>query len=132
MKPSVSLIPLSTIYSAVTRMRLAAYQRGWFSVARLPVPVVSVGNLTTGGTGKTPLVEWVCRALANSGSASSREVTAERVQKLRWLSQTGLTCWQVNEMPGTNLFFSPETFSESPQSSRIQIELPLDNGPSRN
>ncbi|HEX9422823.1 MAG TPA: tetraacyldisaccharide 4'-kinase [Pyrinomonadaceae bacterium] len=70
MKPSVSLIPLSTIYSAVTRMRLAAYQRGWFSVARLPVPVVSVGNLTTGGTGKTPLVEWVCRAIANSGSAS--------------------------------------------------------------
>lgn len=70
MKPSVSLIPLSTIYSAVMRARLAAYRRGWFSVARLPVPVISVGNLTTGGTGKTPLVEWVCRAIADRDSAS--------------------------------------------------------------
>jgi tetraacyldisaccharide 4'-kinase len=70
MKPSVSLIPLSTIYSAVMRTRLAAYRRGWFSVARLPVPVISVGNLTTGGTGKTPLVEWVCRAIADRRSAS--------------------------------------------------------------
>jgi tetraacyldisaccharide 4'-kinase len=70
MKPSVSLIPLSTIYRAVLRTRLAAYRRGWFSIARLPVPVISVGNLTTGGTGKTPLVEWVCRAMAGRDSAS--------------------------------------------------------------
>ncbi len=70
MKPSLILIPLSTIYSAVMRTRLAAYRRGWLSVARLPVPVISVGNLTTGGTGKTPLVEWVCRAIADRHSVS--------------------------------------------------------------
>jgi len=69
MKPSVALIPLSAIYSAVTRTRLAAYRRGWFSVSKLDVPVISVGNLTTGGTGKTPLVEWVCRAIASGGAA---------------------------------------------------------------
>jgi tetraacyldisaccharide 4'-kinase len=61
---SIILLPLSAIYSAVTRARLTAYRRGWFSVAKLPPPVISVGNLTTGGTGKTPLVEWVCRVLA--------------------------------------------------------------------
>jgi tetraacyldisaccharide 4'-kinase len=65
MNSGIALIPLSTIYSAVTRMRLAAYRRGWLAVSRLPVPVISVGNLTTGGTGKTPLVEWVCRTLAS-------------------------------------------------------------------
>lgn len=65
MNPAASLIllPLSTVYSAVTRARLAAYRRHLLSVSKLAVPVVSVGNLTTGGTGKTPLVEWVCRTI---------------------------------------------------------------------
>ncbi len=59
------LVPLSAIYSAITRARLAAYGRGLLSISKLPAPVISVGNLTTGGTGKTPLVEWVCRRIAN-------------------------------------------------------------------
>ena len=66
MNPLASLIlpPLSAIYSAVTRARITGYRRGWFSVSKLSAPVISIGNLTTGGTGKTPLVEWVCIALA--------------------------------------------------------------------
>ncbi len=68
MKPSLALIPLSAVYSAVTRTRLAAYRRGWLSVSKLDAPVISVGNLTTGGTGKTPLVEWVCRVIASPGA----------------------------------------------------------------
>jgi tetraacyldisaccharide 4'-kinase len=72
---NVVLRPLSAIYSSLTRARLTAYRRGWLSVSKLPVPVISVGNLTTGGTGKTPLVDWVCRAVAGSG-------TAHRTQKL--------------------------------------------------
>lgn len=69
MNPAESLLlpPLSMLYSAGIRLRLAAYRRHWFSVHSLGVPVVSVGNLTAGGTGKTPLVEWFCRALANEG-----------------------------------------------------------------
>lgn len=61
---SLILPPLSAIYSVATRARLTAYRRGWFSVSTLAAPVISVGNLTTGGTGKTPLVDWVCRVLA--------------------------------------------------------------------
>jgi tetraacyldisaccharide 4'-kinase len=61
---NVMLPPLSALYRAVTQTRLAAYNRGLLPVARLPAPVISIGNLTTGGTGKTPLVEWVCRTLA--------------------------------------------------------------------
>ena len=65
MNPFASLIlpPLSAIYSVVTRARMTGYRRGWFSVAKLSAPVISIGNLTTGGTGKTPLVEWVCIAV---------------------------------------------------------------------
>lgn len=75
MIPALALLPLSAIYSALTRVRLSAYQRGWLSVSGLPVPVISVGNLTTGGTGKTPLVEWVCRTLAqDDGAYQGRKV----------------------------------------------------------
>lgn len=74
---SLILLPLSAIYSAVTRARLAAYRRGLLSVSKLAAPVVSVGNLTTGGTGKTPLVEWVCRAIhavAHEGVREGKKV----------------------------------------------------------
>lgn len=75
--PSLILLPLSAIYSAVTRARLAAYRLGLLSVSKLAAPVVSVGNLTTGGTGKTPLVEWVCRtidAVAHEGVREGKRV----------------------------------------------------------
>ena len=56
---SILLPPLSILYGAVTRTRLSMYRRGTFQTTRLERPVISVGNITTGGTGKTPLVEWV-------------------------------------------------------------------------
>ena len=59
------LWPLSLLYGLVTERRNAAYDRGAAATHRLDVPVVSVGNLTVGGTGKTPLVVWLVeRALA--------------------------------------------------------------------
>jgi len=66
MNPFASLIlpPLSAIYSVVTRARTTGYRRGWFSISKLSAPVISIGNLTTGGTGKTPLVKWVCITVA--------------------------------------------------------------------
>lgn len=70
MNSSVSLfmMPLGVLYDVITRARKAAYRNGLFTVYRLPAPVVSIGNITTGGTGKTPLVEWACRVLAKDGS----------------------------------------------------------------
>lgn len=64
---SLILPPLSVLYSAVTRTRLSLYRRGTFTSTKLDRPVISVGNITTGGTGKTPLVEWVSRTLAAAG-----------------------------------------------------------------
>jgi len=64
---SIVLPPLSLLYGAVTRTRLSLYRRGTFQTTKLERPVISVGNITTGGTGKTPLVEWVARTVATAG-----------------------------------------------------------------
>src|SRR4026208_1445168 len=64
---SIVFPPLSLLYGAVTRTRLSLYRRGTFHSVKLDRPVISVGNITKGGTGKTPLVEWVARNVAAAG-----------------------------------------------------------------
>jgi tetraacyldisaccharide 4'-kinase len=53
------LQPLGWLYGAATAARRAAYAHGWRRARRVGAPVVIVGNLTVGGTGKTPLVIWL-------------------------------------------------------------------------
>lgn len=59
--------PLAGLYGAVTGLRRALYRRGWRRSVHLPVPVVVIGNLTAGGTGKTPLTIAVAQALRERG-----------------------------------------------------------------
>ena len=61
------LAPLGWLFGGVVRLRNSAYDRGLLAIRHLPVPVVSVGNLTVGGTGKTPLVAALARRLAARG-----------------------------------------------------------------
>jgi len=61
------LWPVSLIYCAVVIARRALYRAGLLRSVRLPVPVVVVGNLTVGGTGKTPLVAWLAGILREHG-----------------------------------------------------------------
>lgn len=63
----VWLVPLSWLFALVASLRRALYRRGWLAVARLPVPVIVVGNITVGGTGKTPLVIWLAERLRAHG-----------------------------------------------------------------
>ncbi len=59
----LALTVLSWPYAAVVRVRNHLYDSGRLKVHRVGVPVICAGNLTTGGTGKTPLVLWLCRYL---------------------------------------------------------------------
>jgi tetraacyldisaccharide 4'-kinase len=64
---SVLLYPASLLYRAAVGIRRAAYRTGILAAIRLPVPVVIVGNLAVGGTGKTPLVIWLAAFLRDRG-----------------------------------------------------------------
>jgi tetraacyldisaccharide 4'-kinase len=60
-------MPLATGYRMGTSLRAAAYRRGWLATRRLNRPVVSVGNLSVGGTGKTPFVACLSEILLKRG-----------------------------------------------------------------
>ncbi len=59
----------AALFGAVVVLRRAAYDSGIAPTTRLDVPVVSIGNLTAGGTGKTPASVWLARELARRGFA---------------------------------------------------------------
>lgn len=61
------LAPFSFAYSLVQRLRAALYQTGILRSGRLPRPVISVGNITVGGTGKTPVTAHIARILMDQG-----------------------------------------------------------------
>jgi tetraacyldisaccharide 4'-kinase len=61
------LRPLSFLFFIVVQLRRRFYRWRWFTVTRLPVPVIVVGNLTVGGSGKTPLVLWLIDRLRAAG-----------------------------------------------------------------
>jgi tetraacyldisaccharide 4'-kinase len=64
---TLALTPFSSLYGAAMKARRALYSSGRPRVHELGAPVISVGNLTVGGTGKTPLVEWIAGELAKAG-----------------------------------------------------------------
>ena len=53
-------------YSLVIRLRNLLYSRGWFKTHRVNAAVISIGNITAGGTGKTPLVVWLCKEIVQN------------------------------------------------------------------
>src|SRR5258708_3315067 len=87
---SLCLVPLSLAYGAVVALRGWGYASGALYSTRLPVPVIVIGNLVAGGTGKTPLVLWTAALLRRhgyrpgivlrgygGGSTAAREVRAD-------------------------------------------------------
>src|SRR5580765_205587 len=61
------LRPLGLLYGGVMLLRRGLYRSGVLRSRRLPGAVISVGNLTVGGTGKTPMVLWIAERLAAEG-----------------------------------------------------------------
>lgn len=62
-----ALWPLGLLYGSVAALRNSLFAMGWRRTHKLSVPVVSIGNLTVGGTGKTPTVAWLCEIAKQVG-----------------------------------------------------------------
>lgn len=64
---TIALAPFGALYSAAISARSIGYEKRFLKTHEVAVPVISVGNITVGGTGKTPLVQWLAQRLADSG-----------------------------------------------------------------
>ena len=63
----LALLPASGLWRGAMAARELAYRRGWLAVHDLPLPSVAVGNLTVGGSGKTPIAIWIARYYVSRG-----------------------------------------------------------------
>jgi tetraacyldisaccharide 4'-kinase len=61
------LLPVERLFGGVVGARDILYDAGWLPALETPIPAVSVGNLTVGGTGKTPIAAWIARGLVARG-----------------------------------------------------------------
>jgi tetraacyldisaccharide 4'-kinase len=91
---SAALAPLGWLYCAVATARATAFRRGWLGSCDAGAPVVVVGNLSVGGTGKTPLVRWLTDHLAALGlrpgvAARGYGASAGRRQAVRLVPPDG-------------------------------------------
>ena len=61
------LYPFSVLYGRIVSLRASLYEKRWLKAKRLNGAVISVGNLTLGGTGKTPMVLWLAEKFLAEG-----------------------------------------------------------------
>ncbi|MDT3669298.1 MAG: tetraacyldisaccharide 4'-kinase [Aromatoleum sp.] len=62
-----ALLPLAGLFALLSGLRRWLFRAGVLQVVRVPVPVIVVGNIAVGGSGKTPAVEWLVRILREAG-----------------------------------------------------------------
>ena len=114
------LEPLALAFRLGVAIRSFAYREGWRKTRRLRQPVVSVGNLTVGGTGKTPLVALVARTLAKMGLRPA--ILARGYRRRRGAGLIGLE----PSVPGGERTADPRAVGDEPALlARLLPEVPI-------
>jgi len=138
------LSPFSPLYQGVTTLRAVLYDKKILPSKKLPKPVISVGNLTTGGTGKTPLVIEIVRQLSRQGlrlavlsrgyKGNSREpvnLVSDTTQVLMDAKSAGdEPCLMARKLPGTPVLTARKRYRAGLEAlQRFSIDaLILDDG----
>jgi len=137
---AILLWPLSLVYGAVAQLRAWLYERGWLKQKRLNAPVISVGNLTVGGTGKTPMVIWLAekflaegkrvailsRGYRGSGGTSDEiELMKERLngRVLFGVDKNRYAAGRRLESQGVDVFLLDDGFQHLPLARDVDIVL---------
>ena len=66
-----TLWPAELAYSSAVRLRGSLYDHGWLATHAPPLPVLAIGNVSVGGTGKTPVAAWAVARLRERGARPS-------------------------------------------------------------
>ena len=85
------LAPLSLLFGLVVAMRRLLFRARILSSARIGIPVIVVGNITAGGSGKTPVVLWVAKYLASQGWQPERRDKSIGSSPTSFGSETSVT-----------------------------------------
>ena len=73
------LLPFSWIYGAAIKLRNILFEMGVLKTRAFQIPIISVGNITIGGTGKTPHVEYLVHLLKDQFRVASSRLTSRRL-----------------------------------------------------
>ena len=127
---SAALALLSSTYRAAISARNFAYDREWISSVRLSAPVISIGNIAVGGTGKTPLVRLLASQLQDQVKLAI--LTRGFRSEIEKLGESRLIS------SGNGPLYPPQNAATNPISSRKNLRarfgpaptgLPLDSWP---
>ena len=98
-KLSIILWPLSLLYGAVVRLRNQLFDWGILKSKTYDVPVICIGNLAVGGTGKTPLTEYLIRMLKNKFRIAVVSRGYKRNSKGLLLATCEHSCREIGDEP---------------------------------
>ncbi len=93
------LYPVSILYGAIMWLRNKLYDAGLISSIQFSVPVISVGNLSTGGTGKTPHIEYLVRLLEYEYKVATMSRGYKRSTTGFFLAKEGTDAWMIGDEP---------------------------------
>jgi len=95
----ILLLPIACIYWLVVKIRNLLYDANIFKSTKFSLPIICIGNLSVGGTGKTPMVEMICEGLQNRYKQAILSRGYKRKTRGYTLAQQGVTALEIGDEP---------------------------------